>query len=1023
MHTYRDYGFTEKTYIDFLLNIPLTSHLVPLLGETVELDGKTEKMPVRNFRWRDANNWAEFAPYAEEHLRRGGWFGIAIKPDYTVIDIDETEPKQKVLDVYGKDTFAVSTKRGVHLYYSGGHAELTGRKPCLVFSAVDYQNYKRYVVAPFSDENRVWNGVTAIAEMPIEFYIPPSAEIRRLYDNDTALYHLKDGDGRNNVLYSIGRKVRLYAEQKYEGREEEVVEDALYRIANLFADPLPSAEVGALVRSVFANGHREDFEIKHQKTAGGERGRGDEFFRDDGGEYDVNPFTVLKPISEFREAQRQEVVKGLCREGDVVLLCGAPKGGKSTFLRSLAISATSENAPPLPVLRRGKVWWYILEEHPSDVFEVMNSSGFAFRSEDILVSYSDTNKLRDPLSAFVSGLRHLLATTDEPPLFIFVDTVGRIMGETDINDYTKVQRTIETIRWAIRDFPNPPVVVLVHHTNKNSEHASPLGSQAFSGSSDVVILLETTEEGVTMRATGRNVCPSFAMQSVPLIFRNGIYVGVGYSVNPELAKLVRMIHRGEIASFSEALKYQGGVFRSDIRRLLRNGVLVVRDGNIYTNTYNKQLEKYLTITDTEGVTDVEGQPTGGAFELTAHDNHLPLVIAGGGEGALPVGAVGKAQPTGNPEAGLPSISADVHPVRATEPKQRYGTTTAERRNGAYCSAEGQRNGYGAGDNEPDGSSPQRQRLPNGEILPDGENAGVYHGGREEPTTEPTTEPTDAHKQDRTRLRREKADMAKSVFPTEKTTEGDLQAMEEVLHKKPLTENDVIPADWQLEEQYCLPPILQKGALNFLTHGSKSALRPSDIDPFCEDRLLPVELGDAYNSIVEEYKRENPDSTTLPPLEFAKRVAKFVWDKRELTLQEAISVHVAILKKYGKPHSFFPTKIRGFSGWFLVCIHGKPDAETIELVPITDEEASNPDLWRSLFFFYLAGNRIPVREQYKPLERLLKSGYVFHRYRTPEGKVVYVLAKERFKIETEDDFYRYLAYVLGVVYRRSGAQGE
>jgi hypothetical protein len=983
--SYRDYGYTEKTYIEFLLSLPLTSHLVPLKGATVEMDGKIEKTPIANFHWRREENWEKFAPYAEKHLRRGGWLAIAIKPNYTVIDIDEQEAKKKALEVYG-NTFAVQTKRGVHLYYRGGHPALSGRKQCLVFKNVDYQNHNHYIIAPYADENRIWNRIENILDMPVEFYIQPSSEVRNLFEKDIALYHLKDGDGRNNVLYSIGRKIKLYAENNTDNPDE-VVEEALHRISNLFADPLPSSEVDEVIKSVFSNEHREDFNPEV-----GNFFRGKDSSWDTEAEPDVNPFTVFKPLSAFKKTQRREVIKGLCREGDIVLLCGAPKGGKSTFLRSLAISATTQSTPPLPVTRTGKVWWYVLEEHPSDVFEVIRNTGIECNVEDILVSYADTNKLRDPLSAFIAGIRQMLATTNEPPVFIFVDTVGRVMNDFDINDYTKVQRTIEAIRWAIRDFENPPVVVLVHHTNKGGERGvSPLGSQAFAGSSDVVILLEATDEGVTMKATGRNVCPAFAMQTVPLRYERGIYVGIGSSVSIELAKLVQKIHRGEIATLDDALAYQGGVFRADIRRLLRKGILIYRSGNLYTNEYNKALEAYLTATDANEEVNEQNETL---FRTEEQTLVTADAVVGVGASVTGYDAFGDGKADTEATADATAIATDTESDNGCDADYIGGCV-------------GDQSTF-AGDNSCDHSPEacaEGTELHRVEGLSEEGHEGFRNGCG-------YTTDTDAELEGNTAslISNLEANMETMKLPEQtKVTAEDVVAVEEAVSAQPPLEETAKKAGWQLVERMKLPPILEKVALNALTVGVKNALRPSDIDPFIGDELLDVKLKDVYDDIANEWYQTHPNMRNIDPKWFAERIAKHLWNIERLSLQEVISVHSAILRKYGKPHEYFPIRLPFISGWFLVCIIGKD----IHLLPITDEEVNKPDLWRSLYWYYVRGEYVPIRKEYTAIERLLRRGLVFNLYQTPEGKRVYALTKKRFVINSEEDYTRYLCLSLGI----------
>ena len=564
---------TPSAYVEYLQSLPFTDYLIPLWGDKKDERGE-KKTPIASAKGWNTADFAQRFTYddAVEHVAGGGWLGIKIKKGYVCVDIDDPETAEAVRRVYGRQTYSVPSLRGVHLLYIADGVNRTTSN--LVLERFDWLDWHKYIVAPYAEPFRIPNDLP-VAEIPIEFVIPPTGETRELWKRGKRIYQLRDGDGRNSLLFSIGRKVRLYLANR-SGAENEIA-DVLYRVNDLFAEPLSPTEVDKVLHSVLATPDRE--EITRTPIVLTER------------EGEGNPFLQIVPLKDIASEKRQFFIDFLCREGDVVLLAGSPKSGKSTLCRSIALSCAPDAEHLIPVNRRGWVLWYALEENPADIRDAVEKaqSVYGVGYDHIQVCSVNVNH-PDPLSLFIQALDEVLQVSPVAPVAIIVDTVGRIFGSgVDINNYSLVQEKIEAIRWVLRKYPNPPVVFLVHHLNKGgvSGEKTPLGSQAFMGACDVVALMT---EGV-LRVVGRGV----PTQEIHTYYDpDGDVTLLGAPTSEMLYDLMRDIRDGRVTTLKDAMQYQGGVLKSDVKRLLRQGVLLVYQDKLFINEFSRRAKHLLT---------------------------------------------------------------------------------------------------------------------------------------------------------------------------------------------------------------------------------------------------------------------------------------------------------------------------------------------------------------------------------------------------------------------------------------------
>jgi len=508
-----------------------------------------------------------------EHLRNGGQLGVSLKPDWVVVDIDDNPNVEKLSAIY---PFVFKTVRGCHLVFrqpSWANLKCETKVETISGYAVDYKvlrpNRKGvYIIAPCTETHRDFAYMPKeeadVPLLPLEFYL------RKHHD-----FPVEEGK-RNDTLFRIMRQCRLFLREHPEIPEEEVW-GCGRRLNALLPSPLPENELENLIRNALTlpdeDGFEETLRMLESTTE----------------EEKENPFLNVRALKDIVGGSRPSFWEGVCRRGDVVLLSGAPKSGKSTFVRSLALSTANETKW-FGNIQQGVVLWYALEEYATDIRDMVAvaTERYGLSADNIFIVEANPAESREPVRDFIEALRMHCQKLN--PVLVVVDTVGRLMTGVDINDYISVGRFIESIRFAVRDILSQPVVFLVHHTNKALER-TPLGSQAFQGSCDVLISLERKEDGVTFSAVGRGTHPKY-MEKTPLYFDMGVLRKE--AVVPQgVAKLVRLIHTRKLNDAEQIMNYGKGAFRADIRRMFRIGLLYEDSGKIYTNSQHRLLERYL----------------------------------------------------------------------------------------------------------------------------------------------------------------------------------------------------------------------------------------------------------------------------------------------------------------------------------------------------------------------------------------------------------------------------------------------
>ena len=179
------------------------------------------------------------ARVADNHVFSGGQVGWWVRSGYIVVDIDEG--KEQALEVIKKlrlKTLVCKTPKGLHLYFKCDkeYPQKVGMVlPCGLKCDFRCAN-KGYVLLPFGTEDRKFNKLRKIAELPPEF--------TPMINRKESLLGLKDGDGRNATLFS-----HLMAYKNRGASDEQIETMAEIINTTVFSDPMEQSELDKIVEN------------------------------------------------------------------------------------------------------------------------------------------------------------------------------------------------------------------------------------------------------------------------------------------------------------------------------------------------------------------------------------------------------------------------------------------------------------------------------------------------------------------------------------------------------------------------------------------------------------------------------------------------------------------------------------------------------------------------------------------------------------------------------------------------------
>lgn len=196
----------------------------------------------------------------------------------------------------------------------------------------------------------------------------------------------------------------------------------------------------------------------------------------------INVYT-MKQVIEWTDDTEPGVVEGLLYPGQLSLLIGAPKMGKTTLARSLCLAVA-----------RGVLWagrqcakcdvLMVQAEgarlHERDAFRRLGATG----EDRIYLSVEPTDPDRE---TFLNDLTEVIQ--HYKPGLVVIDTLFRALHIEDSNDYSVALRAMEAIAKVARE--NSVHVMLLHHARKGggTHNNMSLGSQALTGTTDCNLVL------------------------------------------------------------------------------------------------------------------------------------------------------------------------------------------------------------------------------------------------------------------------------------------------------------------------------------------------------------------------------------------------------------------------------------------------------------------------------------------------------------------------------------------------------
>lgn len=180
------------------------------------------------------------AQTAESHVSSGGQIGWWVRPGYIIVDIDEgKEQALKIVKQLKLKTLMSQTPHGLHLYFKTQKdfpQRIRMILPCGLKCDFRCGN-KGYVLLPFGSENRKFNKVREIAELPLEF--------TPLINRKESLLGLKEGDGRNATLFA-----HLMAYKNKGASQQQVEEMAAVINETIFTDRMAKNELDKILKNV-----------------------------------------------------------------------------------------------------------------------------------------------------------------------------------------------------------------------------------------------------------------------------------------------------------------------------------------------------------------------------------------------------------------------------------------------------------------------------------------------------------------------------------------------------------------------------------------------------------------------------------------------------------------------------------------------------------------------------------------------------------------------------------------------------
>lgn len=191
------------------------------------------------------------------------------------------------------------------------------------------------------------------------------------------------------------------------------------------------------------------------------------------------------------------LIEGLLEVGGISIMAGPPKLGKSTIVRQMCQSILTGQEFLDRKCNKGGVLYMALEEKESMLYEQFKKQGLP---EDSKLRYH----IGPPLSLNAQEEFAEIVLSERPALVV-LDTLVMFANIQDSNNYQEVYGAITKYRNLARKSGSH--IICVHHQNKSQDggNTAVMGSTAFTGAVDAVLLFSGIKHRRFFTTSGRGL--------------------------------------------------------------------------------------------------------------------------------------------------------------------------------------------------------------------------------------------------------------------------------------------------------------------------------------------------------------------------------------------------------------------------------------------------------------------------------------------------------------------------------------
>lgn len=218
---------------------------------------------------------------------------------------------------------------------------------------------------------------------------------------------------------------------------------------------------------------------------------------------------LIQPFSTFKDGEPQPIpfiVDGLLTCGGLSAFGSKPKQGKSSFSRYEAVQIAKGARLLGRATQQGEVIMVSLEDPLNHIDSCFRALGYDPKKDALI----QTVQKVPPKIEEICGVLSDLLSHRKDVRFVTVDTLAKILGVSDLNDYMETMKAAQHLHNLAREFTQLHIQVIAH--NKKAETTDPfdaiLGSTALRGEPDTNIVI-SNENGHRIIQTetriGRNI--------------------------------------------------------------------------------------------------------------------------------------------------------------------------------------------------------------------------------------------------------------------------------------------------------------------------------------------------------------------------------------------------------------------------------------------------------------------------------------------------------------------------------------